>query len=92
MSLIEASATLAPYMIAVGNHEQNYVTGGAKDPSGPPFVPFRPPWGNYGDSSGGECGVTTYYNFHMPDNGHGIWWYVFIMINISFVSLFESIN
>ena len=75
MTLIEPYASLAPYMISIGNHEQDHLVGGAKDPSHAPGEGFHPSWGNFGHDSGGECGVPSYYRFHMPDNGNGIWWY-----------------
>lgn len=75
MTLIEPYASLAPYMINIGNHDQDHLVGGAKDPSHAPGEGFHPPWGNFGDDSGGECGVPSYYRFQMPNNGNGIWWY-----------------
>lgn len=73
-SLVQPYATLVPYMITIGNHEQDHWTGGEKDPSGAGNG-FHPIWGNFGADSGGECGVPMYYRFHMADNGHSIWWY-----------------
>ena len=76
MTLIEPYSTLAPYMITMGNHEQEHIVGGEKDPSHHPGNGFHPEWGNYGHDSGGECGVPVYYRFHMPDqNGNQPWWY-----------------
>ena len=76
MTLIEPYSTLAPYMIAIGNHEQEHIVGGEKDPSHHPGNGFHPKWGNYGHDSGGECGVPVYNRFHMPDrNGNQPWWY-----------------
>lgn len=79
MTLIEPYATLLPYMIGIGNHEQDHVTGGIKhDPSGAKGDGgFRPRWGNNGQDSGGECGVPMFKRFHMPDNGNAVWWYSF---------------
>ena len=48
-----------PYMVGVGNHEYDYLSGGEKDPSGAKWNGFHPIWGNYGDDSNGECGVPT---------------------------------
>ena len=70
MSLIEPIATRVPYMVGIGNHEQDYLTGQGGDG-------FHPSWGNYGGDSGGECGVPTRYRFHMPDNGYSVNWYSF---------------
>ena len=75
MTMIEPYATLAPYMVSIGNHEYDHLVGGAKDPSHAPGEGFHPEWGNYGDDSGGECGVPTFYRFHMPDTGNSLWWY-----------------
>ncbi|CAF1151600.1 unnamed protein product [Adineta steineri] len=43
MSQIESFASRLPYMVSIGNHEYDYITGNNKDPSGAP-VPFRPKW------------------------------------------------
>ena len=75
MSIIEPYASLAPYMVSVGNHEYDHVTGGNKDPSHAKGEGFHPEWGNYGDGSYGECGVPTFHRFHMPDGGNSLWWY-----------------
>ena len=77
MALVEPYSSLAPYMINIGNHEQDHLVGGEKDPSRAAGEGFHPPWGNYGHDSGGECGVPIYYRFHMPDNGNAVWWYSF---------------
>lgn len=75
LSLIEPYSSLAPYMVAIGNHEQDHLVGGAKDPSHAPGEGFHPSWGNFGHDSGGECGVPSYNRFHMPENGNALWWY-----------------
>ena len=79
LSLIERYSSLAPYMIAIGNHEQEHLVGGEKDPSHAPGNGFHPSWGNFGHDSGGECGVPVYNRFHMPESGNGNqpWWYSF---------------
>ena len=79
MQFIEPLATRVPYMIGIGNHEQNYMSNkkGIRDPSGDRADGFHPSWGNYGHDSGGECGVPVLHRFHMPDNGNKIWWYSF---------------
>ena len=74
-AIIEPYSTLIPYMVGIGNHEQDHEVGGEKDPSGAPGEGFHPKWGNYGTDSGGECGVPMYNRFHMPDNGNYLWWY-----------------
>jgi hypothetical protein len=65
------------YMVGVGNHEQDHVEGGAKDPSHAPGNGFHP-WGagptEYQHDYFGECGVPMYYRFHMPDNGNAVFW------------------
>ena len=77
MTLIEPISSRVPYMVSVGNHEQDTMVGGRKDPSGVKDNGFHPVWGNYGHDSGGECGVPLHYRFHMPDNGNHVWWYSF---------------
>ena len=57
MTMIEPYSSLAPYMITIGNHEQETLVGGEKDPSHAPGNGFHPSWGNFGHDSGGECGV-----------------------------------
>lgn len=71
--LIEPYATLLPYMLGVGNHEQDHENGHEHDPSKQPN--FHPDWFNGHTDSGGECGVPMYHRFHMPENGLGLWWY-----------------
>jgi hypothetical protein len=76
--MIEPVASHVPYMICLGNHEYDHTSGGEKDPSHAPGTGWHPSWGNYGDDSNGECGVPTYYRFHMPDNnGLSPFWYSF---------------
>ncbi|KAK9811159.1 hypothetical protein WJX73_007407 [Symbiochloris irregularis] len=72
MDQIEPYAAAAPYMIGIGNHEYDYRTGkehhhegAGSDPSGED-KPYDPDWGNYGNDSGGECGVTVSKRFKMP--------------------------
>jgi len=43
MNQIQPIAAHISYMVAIGNHEYDYVLGGDKDPSGAPG-PFRPAW------------------------------------------------
>lgn len=83
MSAIQPYATLVPYMVGIGNHEQDHESGGSKDPSGAPGNGYHPKWGNYGKDSGGECGVPMFYRFHMPDNGNSVWWYGHLISNKS---------
>ena len=75
MSLIEPYASLAPYMISIGNHEYDHIEGGTRDPSGAKGEGFHPKWGNFGQDSAGECGVPQFYRFHMPDTGNSVFWY-----------------
>ncbi len=45
MTQVESIASRVPYMVGVGNHEYDHITGGDKDPSGAPGPGgFRPPW------------------------------------------------
>ncbi|KAF4324222.1 hypothetical protein JM18_000186 [Phytophthora kernoviae] len=77
--LIEPYATRVPYMVSIGNHEYDYMTGGSKDPSGAAGadgrMDFHPDWANYGEDSSGECSVPMFYRWDAPDNGNSIYWY-----------------
>lgn len=45
MNQIEATTSRVPYMVGIGNHEYDHVTGGEKDPSGAAGPGgFRPSW------------------------------------------------
>ena len=79
MDLIEPIATRVPYMVGIGNHEQDYLNNPATRSSANEGGNdgFHPSWGNYGHDSGGECGVPVRYRFHMPDNGNSVYWYSF---------------
>jgi hypothetical protein len=70
-----------PLMIAIGNHEYDYLSGGlGKDPSGVGIDHgYHPDWGNFLDESGGECGVPMAKRFHMPSSfeSNGVFWYSF---------------
>ncbi|XP_065072044.1 uncharacterized protein LOC135696546 isoform X2 [Rhopilema esculentum] len=92
MSAIEPYSTLVPYMVGIGNHEQDHISGGSKDPSGAPGEGYHPKWGNYGKDSGGECGVPMYYRFHMPDNGHYLWWYSYDFGLVHFIMMSTEHN
>ena len=70
--LVEPYTTLLPYMLGVGNHEQDHEHGHERDPSKQPN--FHPSWFNGHTDSGGECGVPMTQRFHMPENGLGLWW------------------
>jgi hypothetical protein len=52
---MEQIGSKMPYMVCMGNHEFDWY--GSK---------FNPAWGNYGDDSGGECGVPFNTRFQMP--------------------------
>ncbi|KAL4448559.1 hypothetical protein ABPG75_005778 [Micractinium tetrahymenae] len=73
MDSIEPIARHIPYMVGTGNHEYDYQRSGYKgeeaaqeDPSGETSG-FHPSWGNFGNDSGGECGVQLSKRFQMPD-------------------------
>lgn len=87
MAFVEPIASRAPYMVSVGNHEQCHVGDGTKDPSGATGTGFHPSWGNYGNDSGGECGVPMYYRYTMPDNGNSLFWYSFNYGNVHIVQI-----
>lgn len=45
MTQIQPLAARVPYMVSIGNHEYDHVTGGERDPSGAPAPGgFRPSW------------------------------------------------
>jgi len=85
--IVEPVSSLVPYMITIGNHEYDHTVGGGggKDPSGVPTDSgFMPSWGNFGDDSGGECGVPMAKRFTMPSTpsdrkypSNGVFWYSF---------------
>jgi len=75
--VIEPAATRIPYMVSVGNHEYDEVS--TKSPT------WHPIWGNFGDDSGGECGVPVKKKFQMPDNGR--FWYSFKYGNVHVVMM-----
>ena len=69
MTGIEPVASRVPYMVGIGNHEYDWGRRGgphgAPDASGA-LRPYDPDWGNYGNDSGGECGVAAAMRFQMP--------------------------
>eukprot|EP00540_Astrosyne_radiata_P000223 CAMPEP_0116833392 /NCGR_PEP_ID=MMETSP0418-20121206/6410_1 /TAXON_ID=1158023 /ORGANISM="Astrosyne radiata, Strain 13vi08-1A" /LENGTH=563 /DNA_ID=CAMNT_0004462835 /DNA_START=257 /DNA_END=1948 /DNA_ORIENTATION=+ len=77
--MMQPIMTRIPLMISVGNHEYDHTSGGSneKDPSGVQSDHgYMPKWGDYGDDSGGECGVPTAKRFVMPEaGGNGVFWY-----------------
>ena len=91
--MIQSFAARVPLLIGVGNHEYDHTSGGenGKDPSGlNASHGFNPEWGNYGDDSGGECGVPTAQRFTMPtSNGsNGVFWYSheYATVHTTFIS------
>ena len=77
LALISTYASRVPITVGVGNHEYDHTEGGeGKDPSGEEAGGggFRPHWGNYGEDSGGECGVPVSRRFSGPENGNGVYW------------------
>lgn len=78
LDMMQPVAAQVPLMIAVGNHEYDHDSGGggSKDPSHVETDSgFMPTWGNFGNDSGGECGVPTAKRFTMPATGNGVFWY-----------------
>lgn len=76
LALLQPITRRVPYLVCVGNHEYDYVTGGQHDPSGV-TRPWAPPFWNGWHDSQGECGVPTARRFRMPANGNGVFWYSF---------------
>lgn len=85
--LIEPISSRLPYLVSVGNHEYDHVSGGEKDPSGADGTGFHPTWGNYGDDSHGECSVPMYHRFYTPQNGHDLFWYSFNFGNVHVIQM-----
>jgi hypothetical protein len=89
LTMVQAFSTRLPLMIAVGNHEYDYTTTttttthtNEKDPSGVNASHgYMPKWGNFGDDSGGECGVPVAKRFAMPGSttdhqgSNSVFWY-----------------
>eukprot|EP01026_Neomeris_dumetosa_P016246 TRINITY_DN1616_c0_g1_i3.p1 TRINITY_DN1616_c0_g1~~TRINITY_DN1616_c0_g1_i3.p1 ORF type:complete len:367 (-),score=35.26 TRINITY_DN1616_c0_g1_i3:342-1418(-) len=80
MDLIEPVASHVPYMVAIGNHEFDYIGESDNDPSEQSH--FQPNWGNYENDSGGECGVPVVKRFpsvkdSRNDQGSLPFWYSF---------------
>jgi len=52
---IQPVAARIPWMVSIGNHEFDFLKQS-----------WRPPWSDYGNDSGGECGRPYFLRFHMP--------------------------
>eukprot|EP00117_Sycon_ciliatum_P020301 scpid33377/ scgid3577/ Probable inactive purple acid phosphatase 2 len=86
---VEPIATQVPYHVGIGNHEYDHTsTTSPNDPSGVE-ISYNPSWGNYGDDSGGECGVPMAKRFHMPQSpgSNGVFWYSVDVANVHFVMI-----
>lgn len=95
--LIEPYASKVPYMVTIGNHEFDYVSGGENDPSINSINPqpaFKPDWWQSASDSGGECGVPMHNRFTMPSNplSNGIFWYSFDYANTHTIMLSSEHN
>jgi len=77
LGMISVFTTRVPLLVGVGNHEYDHTGGGrGKDPSGEKSDHgFEPYWGNFGQDSGGECGIPVSKRFFVPENGNGVFWY-----------------
>ena len=53
-ALIQPYSSLVPYMVGIGNHEQDHLDYSDKDLSGVTGNGWHPWSGNYGDDSNGE--------------------------------------
>ena len=75
----EPGAARAPYMVSLGNHEMDFVSGGERSPTGggEGGGGFHPAGGDLGNDSKGECGVAVAHRFKTPSNGNGAAWYSF---------------
>jgi len=61
-------------MVAVGNHEYDFEGQN-----------FKPDWSDFGNDSGGECGVILNKKFLMPSGGNQNLWYSFDYTNVHVV-------
>ena len=78
MEEIEPYASVAPYMIGIGNHEYDYRTGreqhsheGGSDASGED-QPYDPDWGNYGRCSMHHDGGIGHVSTSSASLTHGL--------------------
>ena len=95
--LIEPYASKVPYMVTIGNHEFDYVSGGDNDPSINSINPqpaFKPDWWQSASDSGGECGVPMHNRFTMPSTplSNGLFWYSFDFANTHTIMLSSEHN
>ena len=63
-------------MIGIGNHEYDWRTGKEKHHKHPSDAsgrdsPYDPDWGNYGNDSGGECGIVGETPLQSPEPDDG---------------------
>eukprot|EP01025_Chloroclados_australasicus_P016795 TRINITY_DN1856_c0_g1_i1.p1 TRINITY_DN1856_c0_g1~~TRINITY_DN1856_c0_g1_i1.p1 ORF type:complete len:460 (-),score=59.66 TRINITY_DN1856_c0_g1_i1:273-1652(-) len=90
MNLIEPVARHVPYMVTIGNHEFDYDGDSDNDPSHQTH--YQPDWGNFGDDSGGECGVPVIKRFppvhsDRPDQNTLPFWYSYDYGNVHVITL-----
>jgi acid phosphatase type 7 len=75
LSMLEPATVRWPLMIAVGNHEYDYLLeSSVNDPSGA-RASYHPTWGSFALDSGGECAVPVVKRFLMPSTGNSVFWY-----------------
>lgn len=82
MASIDNAASSAPFMVGVGNHEEDWT-----------HQSFKPPGSAYGQDSLGECSVPYGHRFHMPSasgvpmppSRHRNMWYSFDFGPVHFV-------
>jgi hypothetical protein len=76
LAMLEPATVRWPLMIAVGNHEYDYLLEHSQNDPSWATSSYHPPWGNFGLDSGGECAVPVVKRFRMPDDtGNRVFWY-----------------
>jgi Calcineurin-like phosphoesterase len=84
--MISPFSTSIPLMVSIGNHEYDHSDGGiGKDLSGVTTADgYRPPWGDFMEDSGGECGTPMAKRFRMPTSklSNGVFWYSHDFANV----------
>lgn len=75
MDSIEPVASRVPYMVGIGNHEYDWEHKNSHEPDASGAdLPYAPDWGNFGNDSGGECGVAAAKHFMMPSFAERGYW------------------
>mmetsp|Transcript_34845 Transcript_34845/g.51165 ORF Transcript_34845/g.51165 Transcript_34845/m.51165 type:complete len:725 (-) Transcript_34845:351-2525(-) len=81
LNMISPYVTRVPLQVGIGNHEYDTIQNDET---------YHPDWGNFGNDSGGECGVPVSKRFALPTSNHdvmntnvgqprsnGVFWYAY---------------